>query len=202
MHIFIININAYRQNLQYNSLKILYNSNGDLMFKKFYFVLLIFFLIISFIFSSNHINSNNNVMYYPTNNFTTISSPYGYRQLWGKTNFHNGIDFPMPQGSNVYSTMNGTIIYAQFNNVGYGKCIIILHNNGLKSLYGHLSENYIVRVGQTVYSHQLIGYVGPKILSNGKLNGNTTGCHLHFTIFDRNGKTVDPLSFDLQKINK
>lgn len=141
-------------------------------------------------------------MYYPTNNFTQISSNFGYRELWGKSNFHNGIDFPISQGSPVYSTAQGTIIYAEFNKVGYGNCIIILHNNGIKSLYGHLSENYIVKVGQTIGSHQLIAFVGPKILSNGVPNGNTTGCHLHFTIFDKNGKSVDPLSFNLQKLNK
>lgn len=168
------------------------------MFKKFYFFLIILFISVSFIFSTSDV-SDDGSMYYPTKNFTNISSYYGYRMLWDKQNFHNGIDFPMPEGSNVYSTLEGTVIYAGFNNVGYGNCIIILHNSGIKSLYGHMSETFIVKVGQVVNSHQLIGFVGPKILSSGKTNGNTTGCHLHFSIFDKGGKTVDPLKFNLKK---
>lgn len=44
-----------------------------------------------------------------------------------------------------------------------------------------------------------IGYVGPKYLSDGKLNGYTTGPHLHFTIFLQNGKTTNPLEFSYQE---
>lgn len=168
------------------------------MFKKFYIFILIFFILISFIFSFQN-TSNSNTMYYPVKNYQNISSPFGYRELFGKQNFHNGIDFPVSQNTEVYSTLAGTIIYASFNNVGYGNCIIILHNNGLKSLYGHLSEKYIVKIGQEVFTHQLIGYVGPKILSNGKSNGNTTGCHLHFSLFNSDGKAVNPLDFKLKK---
>lgn len=138
-------------------------------------------------------------MYYPINSYNNISSYYGHRKFLGKDNFHNGVDFPAIEGKEVYAANYGTVIFAGFNNFGYGNHIIILHNNGLKSLYGHLDENFIVKLGQRIKAHQLIGYVGPKILSNGISNGNTTGCHLHFSIFDVNGKTIDPLTLNLKK---
>ena len=110
----------------------------------------------------------------------------------GKTNFHDGLDIPATNGTKIFSADSGVIINSSFIN-GYGNCIIILHDNGTKSLYGHLSENYIVKNGMYVNKGEHIGYVGPKILSDGRLNGYTTGSHLHFTYFLSNGKTTDPL---------
>lgn len=138
-------------------------------------------------------------MYYPVKNFTQISSTYGYRELYGRAQFHNGIDIPVPENTKVYSTLSGVVIFVGFDNSGYGNCVIILHNNGFKSLYGHLSENFILNLGDTVLTNQLIAFVGPKILSNGKFNGNTTGVHLHFSIFNSDGKSVDPNTFVYEK---
>ena len=133
---------------------------------------------------------NNDKFIYPTI-YTNISSEYGSRILNGNSNFHNGIDFLAPQGSEVYASNTGYISYAAFLESGYGNTIIISHNNNIKTLYCHLSENFIVEVGQYINKGDLIGYVGPKYLSSGILNGNTTGPHLHFAVFKDN-LTINP----------
>lgn len=168
------------------------------MFKKFYFLFIISIFFVSFIGSfSNSLSSkeNSNSYLYPTTT-TNISSYFGYRELFGKQNFHNGIDFPVQKGCPIFATLSGTITFSNFNS-GYGNSIIILHDNNFKSLYSHLDENYIVKTGQYVKKGELIGYVGPKYLSNGNLNGWTTGPHLHFSIFNEKGIAIDPLSLKL-----
>ena len=156
---------------------------------------ILFFILYLFLFS---ICINNNISYiddnfiYPTT-YTQISSYYGNRILYGNYNFHNGIDFLAPEGSEILATNSGYIEYASFLENGYGNTIIISHNSNLKSLYCHTSENYIVKVGDFVNKGDIIGFVGPKYLSNGNLNGNTTGPHLHFSIFKDN-TTIDPFS--------
>ena len=156
---------------------------------------ILFFIFYLFLFS---ICINNNISYiddnfiYPTT-YTQISSYYGNRILYGNYNFHNGIDFLAPEGSEILATNSGYIEYASFLENGYGNTIIISHNSNLKSLYCHTSENYIVKVGDFVNKGDIIGFVGPKYLSNGNLNGNTTGPHLHFSIFKDN-TTIDPFS--------
>lgn len=171
------------------------------MFKKFYISFVIFISIFCVFFnfqntSDSITSTQNNNLYFPINS-RNFSSYYGYRDLNGKRNFHDGLDIPAVPGTKIYACNNGVIINASFIK-GYGNSIIILHDNGNKSLYGHLSENYIIKNGDYVKKGEHIGYVGPKFLSNGILNGYTTGPHLHFTIFLSNGNTIDPLSFEYE----
>lgn len=96
-----------------------------------------------------------------------------------KSQWHNGIDIAAPVGTEVYAPADGTVINAGNQDkfcprAAYGKFMVIKHNNGLTTLYGHLSL-YIVSVGQKVISGQLIGYVGK--------SGWATGPHTHFTVF-------------------
>lgn len=83
-----------------------------------------------------------------------------------------------------------------------GYTVIISHENGISSTYGHVSETFIVSIGQKVSKGQIIAHVGPKYVSKestykdstGKYtNGATTGPHLHLAI-SKNGKKIDPLS--------
>ena len=115
---------------------------------------------------------------WPTNSGYTLSSYYGYRlSIFGEGNFHSGIDIAgTGYGSPVYAANNGTI--EEFKNLGntsYGKYIVINHNNGYYTLYGHLSgfaSN--LTVGMTVSRGDVIGYVGS--------SGWATGPHLHYEI--------------------
>lgn len=163
------------------------------MFKRFFYFLFTFFLLIPFI--GKYPSKCD--LYYPSD-YTSISSYYGYRVVNGIYNFHNGVDFLAPQGSSVYSILPGIVSYAGFME-GYGNTVIVTHTNGYKSLYGHLDENFMVKIGIQVNDGQIIAKVGPKYLSNGKLNGFTTGPHLHFTIFDNNGTAIDPLNYTYKK---
>ncbi len=105
----------------------------------------------------------------------------------------------MPRGSKVYATNDGVIKSCGFIN-GYGISVVILHPNGYQSLYAHLDENVndFVKIGLSVKKGDVIANVGPKYLSNGILNGLTTGPHLHFTIYDENSKLINPISLNLQ----
>ncbi len=161
------------------------------LFKKFFYSFILFSLLIV-IFSSNQ--SNNQLSFsLPIKDKYVLSSLYGYRELFGQKNFHNGIDFAAVQNTPVYAIEYGTVIYNDFNIFGYGNTIIILHNNGYKSLYAHLSNNSCVNVGDIVLKGEQISSIGPKILDNGISNGNTTGPHLHLTVYDINGDTINPL---------
>ncbi len=104
----------------------------------------------------------------------TTFAKYGYRGKW-----HNGIDFGIPIGTPVFAAEDGTVLYSANEDAycprgAYGKFVEIKHNNGLTTLYGHLSK-YIVSAGQAVKRGQVIGYSGK--------TGYATGAHLHFTVF-------------------
>ena len=168
------------------------------MLKKIFsiFLFIIFTICIFYSdYSKNEKVSDNSKMIFPTNTtIDNISSYYGGREIDGVYSFHNGTDFPVVQGTPVYATLSGTVTYSDFMQ-GYGNCITIVHNNGLKSLYGHLSEGYMAKLGKNVKAGELIAYVGPKYLSDGRLNGYTTGPHLHFSLFDSYGNSINPLSY-------
>lgn len=120
---------------------------------------------------------------WPLPNYDTITSGFGPR--WG-TN-HNGLDI---SGSGVYgadilASDGGTVILAQEDNSGYGKYVIIDHENGYQTLYGHCSK-LCVSAGDKVSAGQKIAEVGS--------TGYSTGPHLHFEIID-NGTKIDPYPF-------
>jgi murein DD-endopeptidase MepM/ murein hydrolase activator NlpD len=86
---------------------------------------------------------------------------------------HLGIDIAGNLGEGAYATDGGVVVYAGWNNYGYGNMIMIDHGTGFQSLYAHLSEIY-VGCGQSVNQGQAIGAIGS--------TGHSTGAHLHFEI--------------------
>jgi len=119
----------------------------------------------------------------------------------GNGGFHNGIDLDGDTGDPIIAARGGVV--SGVGNLGkysYGKWITIKHDNGLTTLYGHLSAQ-MVSVGQKIESGQIIGYMGS--------TGYSTGSHLHFSVFATNtfeiqqkwygpvplGGTVNPLSY-------
>lgn len=160
------------------------------------FFIIIVIIIITCLFQKIP-NPSNTDYIYPTYE-EKISSYYGYRTIYDKNNFHNGIDFPVPEGTPVYSTQDGFIKSCSFIK-GYGMSIIVQNYDGNQVLYAHLSETFIVNVGKQVSQGEQIATVGPKYLSSGILNGFTTGPHLHFTVYDNKGNPIDPLSLGLKK---
>jgi len=115
---------------------------------------------------------------YPT--WGVLTSRFGYR---GRE-FHEGIDIAVPWGSNVYAADGGVVEFVGWLG-GYGKLIIINHQNGYKTYYGHLSR-FLVSPGQKVAKGQLIAKSGS--------TGRSTGPHLHFEV-RKNGVPQNPLVY-------
>ena len=160
------------------------------MLKRFYTLFIsIVLLLITFISSASV--PKDAFMHFPIHSKYSISSNYGNRYL-KNNHFHNGIDIPKTVGTPVYPLSTGVISQIGFSK-SYGNYIVITYDNGYKSLYGHMSYKYPFAKGAYVNHTDIIGYVGPKYLSDGKLNGFTTGPHLHFSLY-KDGKHIDPLS--------
>jgi murein DD-endopeptidase MepM/ murein hydrolase activator NlpD len=86
---------------------------------------------------------------------------------------HWGIDIAGNEGEGVYATDAGVVVYAGWNNYGYGNMIMIDHGSGFQSLYAHLSALNVV-CGQSVGQGDVIGAIGN--------TGRSSGSHLHFEI--------------------
>lgn len=131
--------------------------------------------------------------FWPTPGYTKISSYFGKRHspTVGASSNHKGIDILAYQGSNICATEDGIVSFAGWDKSG-GYMVKIKHEGDITSLYCHMSETINVQTGEMVSKGEVIGTVGPKYLSNGKLNGATTGVHLHFGI-TRNGRYIDPM---------
>jgi murein DD-endopeptidase MepM/ murein hydrolase activator NlpD len=100
---------------------------------------------------------------------------------------HFGVDFAGAEGTGVFATDAGTVVYSGWNDWGYGWLIIIDHGNGWQSLYAHLSQINVgcgVKVGQG----DLIGLVG-------MTGGTSTGPHLHFELMNTTLGYVNPFDF-------
>jgi len=98
---------------------------------------------------------------------------------------HKGVDTGIPIGTPVKSTMDGNVLFAGWNNEGYGN-LVIIQNGEYKTYYAHLSE-IPVNVGDRVVTGAIIGLSGS--------TGNSTGPHLHYEV-RINDKPVDPANFN------
>jgi murein DD-endopeptidase MepM/ murein hydrolase activator NlpD len=110
----------------------------------------------------------------------TVSQGYGKTSFakksgFYKSGFHNGIDFSIPSGTSVLAAADGKVIAIGNNGkYAYGRYIAVDHGNGLVTMYGHLSS-VTKRLGDKVKR-------GDAIAKSGN-TGNSTGPHLHFTVF-------------------
>ncbi len=115
-----------------------------------------------------------------------ITSPFGmrYHPIEKINKVHQGVDINASYGDPILAAASGTIEISGIYG-GYGKCVIIDHGNGCRTIYGH-SSKLLVKEGQTVKKGQKIALVGS--------TGLSTGPHLHFEI--RVGNTpVDPTQY-------
>ncbi len=94
-------------------------------------------------------------------NLKMIASGFGYRidPLYKTIKMHTGLDFAAAMGTPIYSSGNGVIKSAQYEQSGYGNCVVINHGYGYQTLYGHMSR-IAARPGQKVNRGDIIGYVG------------------------------------------
>ena len=98
---------------------------------------------------------------------TKITSPFGPR--WRR--MHNGLDLKVNIGDTIVAAFDGKVRIVKYERRGYGKYVVIRHDNGLETVYGHLSKQ-LVEENQLVKAGEVIGL--------GCNTGRSTGSHLHF----------------------
>ena len=98
-----------------------------------------------------------------------ITSPYGYRQRFGR--MHRGVDIGIRMGDTIRCAFDGKIRLTRYEGKGYGYYVVVRHDNGLETVYGHLSR-FLVKPNQVVRAGQPIALGGS--------TGRSTGPHLHF----------------------
>ena len=118
----------------------------------------------------------NGTFIYPT--VMHVLSGYDYSPA---TN-HNALDFAGSVGNAIYAVDAGVVVYAGWNEHGYGNMVVIDHGTGWQSLYAHL-DTWNVVCGQSVYQGDIIAGLGN--------TGNSSGPHLHFEL-RYNGSYVNP----------
>ncbi|OQY30465.1 MAG: hypothetical protein B6I38_07480 [Anaerolineaceae bacterium 4572_5.1] len=105
---------------------------------------------------------------------------------WSPETNHRGIDIAGHEGAGIFATDAGVIVYAGWNNYGYGNVVMIDHGTGFQSLYAHLSAIY-VGCGQSVGQGEAIGAFGN--------TGRSSGAHLHFELMTSIYGKVNPWDF-------
>ncbi|WP_018130413.1 M23 family metallopeptidase [Effusibacillus pohliae] len=128
---------------------------------------------------------------WPVPSTKEVSSEYGWRELNGEIEFHGGIDVAAELGDPIHAAADGVVLFAGPAQ-GFGNWIVIRHESGLMTVYGHMYKTGIqVRPGQKVRQGQPIGRVGAA--------GESYGPHLHFGVATgfKDGllETVNPWSF-------
>ena len=109
---------------------------------------------------------------------------FGYSSWRGRN--HNGIDYPLPEGTPISVIQPGTVADAGFRNNGYGNQVKVNHPGGVSSFYAHLSSINVAS-GQKIDPGTVIGKIGS--------TGHSTGPHLHFEV-DVNGKASNPEPYE------
>ena len=98
-----------------------------------------------------------------------ITSKFGYRPRFRR--MHKGLDVKVYTGDTIYAAFDGKARIVRYERKGYGYYIVLRHNNGLETIYGHLSKQ-LVKVNQEVKAGEPIGLGGN--------TGRSFGSHLHF----------------------
>ena len=98
-----------------------------------------------------------------------ITSRYGYRPAFRRV--HKGLDIKVYTGDTIVAAFDGKVRVARYDRGGYGYYLVLRHNNGLETIYGHLSKQ-LVTCNQEVKAGEPIGLGGN--------TGRSFGSHLHF----------------------
>lgn len=112
-----------------------------------------------------------------TSGFGTRRDPFHRKRF----QFHRGIDIACPVGTPIRAARNGIVTFRGYSG-GYGKLMVIRHEHGYRSYYGHMSR-FTASRGKRVRAGEIIGYSGN--------TGRSTGPHLHFEV-RRGRRAVNP----------
>ncbi len=122
----------------------------------------------------------------PTTN-RIVTSKYGYRPRFRRQ--HKGLDIDANKGDTIRAAFDGKVRVVEFQRGGYGNVVVIRHNNGLETVYGHLSK-HLTQKGNIVKAGEPIGLAGN--------TGRSYGAHLHFET-RLLGEYIDPAKlFDFE----
>src|SRR3989344_877544 len=130
-------------------------------------------------------------------------TPYARKSgVYGVSGAHNGIDIVSGLGSAIHPIGVGEILASGYNN-GFGNWVAVKHDNGMVSIYAHMRSPTGLKIGTGVDTTAIIGYEGS--------TGNSTGSHLHLSVYEdfftylhpKNGQlyfnyfdgTVNPLDY-------
>ncbi|MBO5340484.1 MAG: M23 family metallopeptidase [Oscillospiraceae bacterium] len=113
-----------------------------------------------------------------------ITSYFGYRNIFGSRSYHSGIDIAGSKGTAIKAADGGKVTFSGYKG-NYGYLVIITHDNGSQTYYGH-NSSLLVSTGQRVYQGQVIARMGS--------TGRSTGNHCHFEVRIR-GSAVNPLNY-------
>lgn len=105
---------------------------------------------------------------------------------YGYSSYHPAIDIGGSIGNAIYASDTGVVVYAGWNDYGYGNLIILDHGTGWQSLYAHLDQ-IKVGCGESVFQGSTIGTMG--------VTGNSSGPHLHFELQSDTYGKVNPVNF-------
>lgn len=116
-----------------------------------------------------------------------VTSGFGVRvhPITGERHHHTGLDFGLPEGTEIYPAQAGKVLIVGFDSNGYGHYCAVYHGGGMATLYAHCSK-ILVGEGQDVTTETVIARVGS--------TGQSTGPHLHFEVC-KDGKPQNPKNF-------
>jgi hypothetical protein len=99
---------------------------------------------------------------------------------------HFGIDIDGDLGESMWATDSGVVVYAGWNNFGYGNMVVIDHGNGWQTAYAHM-QVIGVSCGQSVFQGTPIGTIGS--------TGKSSGPHIHYEMLHDSYGKVNPWDF-------
>ena len=97
--------------------------------------------------------------------------------------YHPGMDLTDPIDTPIHPIADGVVTWTRYIPYGYGNHVLITHNDGVQSLYAHMSQ-IAVHEGQLVKKNSLIGFIG--------VTGWSTGSHLHLEVY-QDGVATNPI---------
>jgi murein DD-endopeptidase MepM/ murein hydrolase activator NlpD len=118
-----------------------------------------------------------------------ISSRYGMRihPISGKKRFHSGVDYAAVTGTPIVAAASSIVQFKGWKR-GYGRTVVLQHDEQYTSLYAHMSEFADIEVGQKLKQGTVIGYIGQ--------SGSATGPHLHYEV-RLNNQPQNPLALQI-----
>lgn len=138
------------------------------------------------LFVGPNLRTDNRMFYAPVDNIrvSSLFQPRRYHPVKHLRRAHEGMDFALPEGSNVYAAQSGTVLRIGRNRAA-GRFIVLRHSSGYESYYNHMSaQNARLSAGSRVNAGDIIGKIGS--------TGYSTSPHLHFAV-KKNGRFIDPV---------